>query len=130
MVFAQKRLYSGASNSISVDRKVQIEVLPDAFGQKYMLDSTPADCVKLRIPFLAQEHAFVPDLIVSGINAGANLGRDVLYNGTFGAAREGLLMGYPAIALSTMGYKESEQDIINRIGSYLPKLILSAVNNK
>jgi broad specificity polyphosphatase/5'/3'-nucleotidase SurE len=53
----------------------------------------------------------------------------VLYNGTFGAAREGLLMGYPAIGLSTMDYKESEQDIINRIGSYLPRLIEVAVKN-
>jgi len=61
------------------------------------VSGTPADCVKLGISTLLDEK---PDLVVSGINAGANVGVDILYSGTVSAATEGALMGYPALAVS------------------------------
>ncbi|EMG35660.1 5'-nucleotidase, exopolyphosphatase, 3'-nucleotidase [Desulfocurvibacter africanus PCS] len=61
------------------------------------VSGTPADCVKLGISTLLEAK---PDLVVSGINAGANVGVDVLYSGTVSAATEGALMGYPALAVS------------------------------
>lgn len=61
------------------------------------VDGTPADCVKIAVESLLDEE---PDLIISGINAGPNLGHDVLYSGTVSAAIEGLLLGIPSIAVS------------------------------
>jgi 5'-nucleotidase len=55
---------------------------------------------------MAKKDGFEPDLIISGINLGCNLGRDVFYSGTFGAAREAYFQGYPAVALSNMSKNE------------------------
>lgn len=71
----------------------------------YGVQGTPADCVKLGITTLMDEP---PELVVSGINAGANVGVDILYSGTVSAATEGALMGYPAIAASMDSFTRTE----------------------
>ena len=94
-VVAPSRDRSGASNSLSLNQDLQVRT--DAQGFHYVEEGTPTDCVHLAITGLMSPE---PDLVVSGINRGANLGDDVLYSGTVAAAMEGRTLGLPAIAVS------------------------------
>ena len=94
-VVAPSRNRSATSNSITVDRALQVHRADN--GYFYVDDGTPADCVHLAVTGLLD---FRPDLIVSGINDGSNLGDDTIYSGTVAAAMEGYLLGIPAIAVS------------------------------
>lgn len=85
---------SGVSSSLTLDRPLYPVTLPNGF---IGLNGTPADCVHLGLNGLLDP---VPDLVVSGINLGANLGDDVLYSGTVGAALEGRFTGKPSLAFS------------------------------
>ena len=93
-VVAPDRDRSGASNSLTLDRPLR--VLTDPRGFQYV-NGTPTDCVHLAITGLLDQE---PDMVISGINSGANLGDDVLYSGTVAAAMEGHFLGCPALALS------------------------------
>jgi 5'-nucleotidase len=93
-VVAPARDRSATSNSITVDRALRIERADNGF---HFVDGTPADCVHVAVTGFLD---FRPDLIVSGINHGSNLGDDTIYSGTVAAAMEGLLLGIPAIAMS------------------------------
>ncbi|MBF0219612.1 MAG: 5'/3'-nucleotidase SurE [Gammaproteobacteria bacterium] len=93
-VVAPDRDRSGASNSLTLDQPLRSRQLA---ADLYAVDGTPTDCVHLAITGLLAED---PDIVVSGINAGANLGDDTLYSGTVAAAMEGRFLGYPAIAIS------------------------------
>ncbi len=93
-VVAPERDRSGASNSLTLDRPLRAEPVP---GGGYRVDGTPTDCVHLAITGMLEHE---PDMVVSGINAGANLGDDVLYSGTVAAAMEGRFLGLPAMAVS------------------------------
>lgn len=93
-VVAPERDRSGASNSLTLDLPIRVTPADDGF---YRVDGTPTDCVHLAITGLLKEE---PDMVVSGINAGANMGDDVLYSGTVAAAMEGRFLGYPAMAVS------------------------------
>jgi 5'-nucleotidase len=93
-VVAPDRNRSGASNSLTLD--VPLRVTPYADGQ-YYVNGTPTDCVHLAISGLFD---YDHDMVISGINDGANLGDDVLYSGTVAAAVEGRFLGLPAIAVS------------------------------
>jgi len=93
-VVAPERNRSGASNSLTLDRPLRVSPVGE---NRYAVDGTPADCVYLALTTLLEAP---PDLVVSGINAGENLGDDVLYSGTVAAAMEGCLLGTPALALS------------------------------
>lgn len=94
-VVAPDRNRSGASNSLTLD--VPLRVFPYDERKYYVVSGTPTDCVHLAISgLLDEEH----DMVVSGINDGANLGDDVLYSGTVAAAVEGRFLGLPAIAVS------------------------------
>jgi 5'-nucleotidase len=93
-VVAPDRNRSGASNSLTLDAPLRVR--HDAPGLM-CVDGTPTDCVHLAITGLLDEP---PDMVVSGINAGANLGDDVLYSGTVAAAMEGRFLGFPAVAVS------------------------------
>ncbi|PZN28125.1 MAG: 5'/3'-nucleotidase SurE [Proteobacteria bacterium] len=94
-VVAPDRNRSGASNSLTLD--VPLRVLPYEENRYYVVNGTPTDCVHLAISGLFEhEH----DMVVSGINDGANLGDDVLYSGTVAAAIEGRFLGLPAMAIS------------------------------
>ncbi|MCG5512933.1 5'/3'-nucleotidase SurE [Ectothiorhodospira shaposhnikovii] len=97
-VVAPDRDRSGASNSLTLSRPLRPEILDNG---DVRVDGTPTDCVHLAITGLLAEE---PDMVISGINAGANLGDDVLYSGTVAAAMEGRFLGLPAIAVSLAGY--------------------------
>ena len=88
---------SGASNSLTLENPIRISELDNGFIR---VNGTPTDCVHLAITGLLEEE---PDMVVSGINAGANLGDDVLYSGTVAAAMEGRFLGFPALAVSLAG---------------------------
>ncbi len=103
-VVAPDRDRSGASNSLTLDWPIRARETPDG---AIRVDGTPTDCVHLAITgLLAQE----PDMVVSGINAGANMGDDVLYSGTVAAAMEGRFLGLPAIAVSLVGHEAKHYD--------------------
>lgn len=93
-VVAPDRNRSGASNSLTLDSPLRVEQVSDAV---YFVYGTPTDCVHVAITGLLDRE---PDMVVSGINHGANLGDDVLYSGTVAAAMEGRFLGLPAIAVS------------------------------
>ena len=93
-VVAPDRNRSGTSHSLTLDAPLRVRHdAPDLV----CVDGTPTDCVHLAITGLLDQE---PDMVVSGINAGANLGDDVLYSGTVAAAIEGRFLGFPAIAIS------------------------------
>ncbi len=96
-VVAPDRDRSGASNSLTLDNPLRAHRQENGF---FRVEGTPTDCVHLAITgLLKEEH----DMVVAGINAGANLGDDVLYSGTVAAATEGRFMGLPAMAVSLVG---------------------------
>jgi len=96
-VVAPERNRSGASNSLTLMRPLRVEQSSDGY---YYVDGTPTDCVHLALSGLLENP---PDMVVSGINAGPNLGDDVLYSGTVAGAMEGRYLGLPAIAVSLVG---------------------------
>lgn len=96
-VVAPERDRSGASHSLTLDNPLRVA---QADSGHYYVDGTPTDCVHVAITGLLDEE---PDMVVSGINAGANLGDDVLYSGTVAAAMEGRFLGLPAMAVSLVG---------------------------
>jgi len=96
-VVAPDRNRSGASNSLSLARPVRLKHLSD---HVISVEGTPTDCVHIAITGLLTTH---PDMVVSGINAGGNLGDDVWYSGTVAAAMEGRFMGLPSVAVSLVG---------------------------
>ena len=100
-VIAPERDRSGASNSLTLDRPLSVRVAANGF---LYLNGTPTDCVHVAVTGLLEHR---PDLVLSGINDGANMGDDTIYSGTVAAAMEGYLLGVPAIAFSmeTRGYK-------------------------
>ncbi len=85
---------SAASNSLTLARPIRAEKMANGYIR---VDGTPTDCVHLAITGLLEKE---PDMVVAGINAGANMGDDVLYSGTVAAATEGRFLGLPAIAIS------------------------------
>ncbi|HET7570040.1 MAG TPA: 5'/3'-nucleotidase SurE [Gammaproteobacteria bacterium] len=96
-VVAPDRNRSGASNSLTLESPIRAHRHDNGV---YCVDGTPTDCVHLAITGLLDEE---PDIVVSGINSGPNLGDDVLYSGTVAAAMEGRFLGLPAIAVSMVG---------------------------
>lgn len=96
-VVAPDRDRSGASNSLTLGYPLRMREGENGF---YCVDGTPTDCVHLAITGLLEHE---PDLVISGINRGANLGDDVIYSGTVAAAMEGRFLGLPAMAVSLAG---------------------------
>ncbi len=93
-VVAPERDKSGASNSLTLDRPLSIRKAPNGY---FFLNGTPTDCVHMAVTGMLD---WVPDMVVSGVNHGANMGDDTIYSGTVAAATEGFLLGVPAIAVS------------------------------
>lgn len=101
-VIAPDRNRSAIARSISIHNAISVEETTLADGSPaFATDGTPVDCVRLAV--LGLLDGAVPDLVVSGINLGLNLGDDVTYSGTVAAALEGVLLGWPAIAVSQAG---------------------------
>jgi 5'-nucleotidase len=93
-VVAPERDRSGASNSLTLDRPLTVRRAPNGY---YSVNGTPTDCVHIAVTGLLD---FLPDMIVSGVNLGANMGDDTIYSGTVAAAAEGYLLGIPSVAVS------------------------------
>lgn len=99
VIVAPERNRSGASNSLTLDSPLRVF---QAETNVFFVNGTPTDCVHLAITGLLEDD---PDMVVSGVNDGANLGDDVLYSGTVAAAMEGRCLGLPAIAVSLVGQR-------------------------
>lgn len=93
-VVAPDRNRSGASNSLTLDRPLSVRKANNGY---FYVNGTPTDCVHVALTGLMQD---VPDLVISGINDGANMGDDTIYSGTVAAAMEGYLLNIPSIAIS------------------------------
>jgi 5'-nucleotidase len=103
-VVAPERDRSGASNSLTLDRPLRVKLGENGF---LFVDGTPTDCVHLAITGLMDRE---PNMVIAGINRGANLGDDVIYSGTVAAAMEGRFLGFPAIAVSLVGKTSTHFD--------------------
>src|SRR3954470_1437972 len=93
-VVAPERDRSGASNSLTLDRPLSVRRAQNGF---FFVNGTPTDCVHIAVTGLLD---FTPDVVVSGVNFGANMGDDTIYSGTVAAATEGFLLGIPSVAVS------------------------------
>jgi len=93
-VVAPERDNSGASNSLTLDRPLSLRKSHNGF---YYVNGTPTDCVHLAVTGMLDK---LPDIVISGINDGANMGDDTIYSGTVAAATEGFLLGIPSLAVS------------------------------
>lgn len=96
-VMAPDRNRSGASNSLTLSRPLRVKQLDNGH---YSVEGTPTDCVHLALTGFFDP---IADVVISGINDGANLGDDIIYSGTVAAAMEGRYLGLPAIAVSMVG---------------------------
>tara|TARA_B110000967_G_scaffold197721_1_gene229786 strand:+ start:467 stop:1207 length:741 start_codon:yes stop_codon:yes gene_type:complete len=94
IVVAPDRNRSGSSSSLTLDKAVKVSKLNNNF---YYINGTPTDCVHIALTGLID---FIPDLVVSGINHGPNMGDDTIYSGTVAAAMEGYLLNIPSFAIS------------------------------
>jgi 5'-nucleotidase len=113
VVVAPERDRSGASNSLTLDRPLKLRRAASGF---YYVNGTPTDCVHLAVTGMLD---YQPDMVVSGINAGANMGDDTIYSGTVAAATEGFLLGIPSIAISLVGRDLTHFDTAARVASDL-----------
>jgi len=108
---------SAASQSITLRKPVSLR---KAGEQTYSCNGTPADCVLYGVGSVLPA---VPDVVISGINRGENIGTDILYSGTVAAARQAVIMGIPGIALSCQIGDEAYRDAAELLNDELPKLI-------
>src|SRR5918911_2782390 len=121
-VVAPEQNASGTSNSLTLNRP--LAVYTAANGVRY-ISGTPSDCVHVALTGLLEHR---PDLVVSGINQGANMGDDTLYSGTVAAAMEGFLFGIPSIAFSQVdkgwdhldAAARTAREVIERVLADLP----------
>jgi 5'-nucleotidase len=108
-VVAPERDRSGASNSLTLDRPLSLRRVSNGF---YYVNGTPSDCVHLAVTGMFDE---LPDMVVSGINHGANMGDDTIYSGTVAAATEGYLLGIPALAISLVSKETNDFSTAARV---------------
>ncbi len=109
VVVAPERDRSGASNSLTLDRPLNLRRAASGFNY---VNGTPTDCVHLAVTGMLDTQ---PDMVISGINAGANMGDDTIYSGTVAAATEGFLLGIPAIAVSLAGQELAHYETAARV---------------
>jgi 5'-nucleotidase len=112
-VVAPESNCSGASNSLTLDRPLHLRKAGNGFQY---VNGTPSDCVHLAVTGVFAEQ---PDMVVSGINFGANMGDDTIYSGTVAAATEGYLLGVPSIALSLASFAGQHFDTAGRVAREL-----------
>jgi 5'-nucleotidase len=109
VVVAPERDRSGASNSLTLDRPLNLRRAASGF---HYVNGTPTDCVHLAVTGMLD---YQPDMVISGINSGANMGDDTIYSGTVAAATEGFLLGIPAIAVSLAGHELAHYETAARV---------------
>jgi len=112
-VMAPDRNHSGSSNSLTLHAPLRVHQVEE---KRYFVTGTPSDSVHIALTGFLEED---PDIVVSGINHGANLGDDVIYSGTVAAAMEGRFLGLPAIAVSLVGQHGKHFDTAARIAADL-----------
>jgi 5'-nucleotidase len=118
-VVAPEREQSGASHALTLHRPLRLRQIEE---RVYSVDGTPTDCVLLArrgLPDLADSTI---DLIVSGINHGANLCEDVAYSGTVAAAMEGRMLGLPSIAISLQSWHPGGFETAGRVAAMMARL--------
>jgi 5'-nucleotidase len=113
IVMAPDRNHSGASNSLTLHSPLRVHRVEK---NRYFVNGTPSDCVHVALTGFLDED---PDIVVSGVNHGANLGDDVIYSGTVAAAMEGRFLGLPAIAVSLAGAHGTHFDTAARVATDL-----------
>lgn len=113
VVVAPERDRSGASNSLTLDRPLNLRRAASGF---FYVNGTPTDCVHLAVTGMLD---YQPDMVISGINAGANMGDDTIYSGTVAAATEGFLLGIPSIAVSLSGQSLLNYETAARVAADL-----------
>ena len=129
VIVAPERNRSGASNSLTLDRPLTVRKAHNGY---FYVNGTPTDCVHLAVTGLLDT---LPDIVISGINDGANMGDDTIYSGTVAAAMEGYLLGIPsfAVSMSQHGAKHYETaarvivELIKRVENdrFPPPLLLN-----
>ena len=103
---------SASSHSLTLSSPLRVEILERKNGFKgWSINGTPVDCVKIAIRSLMKKS---PDILVSGVNHGANLGNNIMYSGTVSAATEGMIMGVPSIAISLASYETDNYDVVKK----------------
>lgn len=115
IVVAPDRDRSGASNSLTLEQPIRAREAEHGYVR---VEGTPTDCVHLAITGLLEQE---PDMVVSGINSGPNMGDDVIYSGTVAAATEGRFLGYPAIAISMSNHDPQHYETGARVALELVK---------
>lgn len=126
-IVAPDRERSATGHAITMHQPLRVIRINEPLFH-WMVDGTPADCVKLAVEYLLQNNP--PDLIISGINRGPNLGNDVLYSGTVSAAIEGFFSQVPSIAVSLAGYGKMDfSPAANFITDKLKQLRVLAENS-
>jgi len=108
-VVAPERNRSGASNSLTLDRPLSVKKAANGF---FYVNGTPTDCVHIALTGLMDA---LPDMVISGINDGANMGDDTIYSGTVAAAMEGYLLGIPSIAISMSQHNSTHFETAARV---------------
>jgi 5'-nucleotidase len=124
VVVAPERDRSGASNSLTLDRPLKLSRAANGY---YYVNGTPTDCVHLAVTGMLDQ---VPDMVVSGINAGANMGDDTIYSGTVAAATEGFLLGIPSIAVSLVGKDHNHFETAAKIAVELVQRFAKQIHSK
>ncbi len=117
-VVAPEQNASGTSNSLTLGRPLTVHTAANGF---LYINGTPSDCVHLALTGVLPQR---PDLVVSGINNGANMGDDTLYSGTVAAAMEGFLFGIPAIAFSQVAKGWGDLDAAARVARQVIEQVL------
>lgn len=122
-IIAPDRERSAAGHSLTLHTPIRVEELEAKFGAKriWVTSGTPGDCVKIGINAILGEDE-KPDLIISGINHGPNLGSDILYSGTVSCAMEGAMMGYPSIAVS-LASMSNETELFKNVAQFMRKFV-------
>ncbi|MEM4298120.1 MAG: 5'/3'-nucleotidase SurE [Nitrososphaerota archaeon] len=118
LVVAPDRERSAAGHSLTLNRPLRSVQIREGW---YSVDGTPTDCITLAVEGILKKK---PDLVVSGINLGANLGDDVTYSGTVSAAFEATLLGIPAFAISLAGEENGHLETAADFSIILADLIL------
>ena len=124
-IVAPEHNHSGASNSLTLNRPLTVEHMPG--DNLYVVSGTPSDCVHVALTGLLDAR---PDLVVSGINCGANMGDDTMYSGTVAAAIEGHLFGIPAIAFSQTDKGWAELDSAAEVAAAVVEKLMPHLANR
>lgn len=118
-VVAPERDRSGASNSLTLDRPLMLRQAHSGF---YYVNGTPTDCVHLAVTGMLDH---LPDMVISGINHGANMGDDTIYSGTVAAATEGFLLGVPSLAISLASHAAGHYATAARVAADLAQRVMA-----